>query len=103
MGQTAAIKAVKATVEIALPYTFGRIHNANFFFFPSHSQIEYDTDFMYDTLQIESEFNGESIVPTEHKKHKHKYVLLNDLLRDFDNLFLLIPCFCPFLLALIKY
>lgn len=40
-----------------------------------HSQIEYDPGFMYDvSLQIESEFNGEikSIVPAEHKKHRHK-------------------------------
>lgn len=57
---------------------------------------------MYDTLQIESEFNGESIVPPEHKKHKHKYVLSNDLLRDFDNLFLLILYFCPLSLTLVK-
>jgi len=46
--------------------------------FPICSQIEYDTGFMYDvSLQIESEFNGEtkSIVPAEHKKHRHKWVL----------------------------
>lgn len=40
-----------------------------------HRQIEYDPGFMYDvSLQIESEFNEEikSIVPAEHKKHRHK-------------------------------
>lgn len=40
-----------------------------------NSQLEYDPGFMYDvSLQIESEFNGEikSIVPAEHKKHRHK-------------------------------
>lgn len=43
----------------------------------SGSQIEYDPGFMYDvSLQIESEFNGDvkSIVPAEHKKHRHKWV-----------------------------
>lgn len=40
-----------------------------------YSQLEYDAGFMYDvSLQIESEFNGEtkSIVPEEHKKQRHK-------------------------------
>lgn len=48
-------------------------------FISFHSQIEYDPGFMYDvSLQMESEFNGEikSIVPAEHKKHRHKWVSL---------------------------
>ena len=47
--------------------------------FAFHSQIEYDSGFMYDVSQMESEFNGEikSIVPAEHKKHRHKWVALS--------------------------